>query len=393
MRYCVYILVFTLVILPVPAGASDSLLLVSNRLHQALNSNENGCYEIKLYAKSLTRRDTAERISLVKFYPFTSSIPQDSVRNFYYRCGFEPWGYINHEGTSIWYNSDLKQMKVKEWEPGPFNVWLDYFGWYLYTPLFMKSNILDLKHRDFEKYFISDDSLYYFGKSYSVEDSLTKIYSVEISYEPILRITITEDFASTDPLGSQYTRFEITEINSDTISHIPKGLSLDYLSMMPGYQWKSIEEKKASEPKVKEGAAAMPWQGLLLSGDTLRSSDIKERFVILDFWYKACGPCWASIKDLSRYNNNRGNDISILAVNVGDWKVKEDAVTIFKRQGGNYQVLFDVDESLVNDYEISGYPNIFILDSERNEIIFRQNGHPDDLLEKIDECIKKAREK
>jgi len=373
------------------AQLNDSLQIVSNRLHQAFTSNENGCYEIKIYAKPLTMRDTVERESIIKFYPSSSEAPQDSVRNFYYRCGFEPWGHLHHDGTNIWYNAEWKLMKVQEWDQSYFMMWLNRSSWYLYMPLLMKYNVLKWNQAEQEKYFIHDDSLYYCTKSYIAEDSVTSVFSAQISYQPRLHITIVKDFIASDALMSQYTRYEITEIDSDTISYIPKELNTDYLSLFPGYQWKPIKEENEDVAQIIEGATAIPWKGLLQSGDTIISSDIKERFVILDFWYKGCGPCWASIKELSKYNNGVNKDVSILGVNVADWEVKDDALSIFKRQGGNYQVLFDIDNALVKNYEVRGYPTIFVIDREKNKIIFRQNGHPNDLIEKIEASINKAR--
>lgn len=393
LTYLLTLLVCFLCISSSEAQKTDSLQLVKDRLHAALNSNENGCYEVKVFVKPMTDRDTSERSGIVKFYPSSMSAPLDSVRNFYYRCGFEPWGHIHHDGTNVWYNSDWKKMSVREWDQNYLiEGWLKRMGFYTYYPLYMKYNIFNKPHVEQEKYFITDDSLYYYAKSYNKEDTMTEVYAVQIGYQPRLHISITRDFIGSDVLMSQYNRYEITEIDCDTIAHVPKALNSDYLSLMPGYSWQPIEEEVEEILKVNEGSEALTWKGLLLSRDTLRSSDIKERFVILDFWYKSCGPCWETIKALS---NNQSplqqEDIYIIGVNPFDWSVKEDAVSVFKRQGGTYQVLFDTDKRMIKDYDISGYPNIFIIDREKNEIIFRQNGHSDDLIEKIEAAIKKAK--
>ncbi len=389
--WLVYILLFSFSGRCLSQGTDRSQFVMTS-LHTAINKNEKACYEVKMSIKPITMRDTAVRKSVVQFYPAVNQYSDSCAKNFFFYSHFETWGHLHYEDADMYFDANQKLISHKNWKSNGVLDWVGHMRFYLYAPLFTSHNTFNISEHDIEDLINSKDSLYYRGESYMKDDSITVIQTVRIQYQPPLRVIVKSERIHQDPLMSQVFIYEITESDGDTAIFIPKEISSDYLSLFPGYSWKLPEEKKeARVSAIKAGSKAIPWKALTLTGDTVLCSDIKERFVILDFWYMACGPCWASIKDLSRYNNTRGNDISILAVNAGDWKVKEDAVTIFKRQGGNYQVLFDVDESLVNDYEISGYPNIFVIDQKTNEIIFRKNGHFDDLEEKIDECINRAR--
>jgi hypothetical protein len=373
------------------AHTSDSLQLVSERLFQALHSNPNGCYEISMSFKPLTERDTTYRTGIVKVYPTPALSPQDSIRNHYFRCGFEPFGRLYHDGVMLWYSTEDKQMFVHDWDRNRSLRFIDSQGWYLYPPLLMNYNAVVLKQNENTRYHIADDSLFYYGERSLPEDSAYWIHQIEIRYQPSLRITIIREYRHADILMCQYKRYDIHEVDADTIAHVPKQLTSDYLSVMPGYSWKPIVEQTKQEPLVKQHSAALPWKGLLLNGDTLRHDEVKERFVVLDFWYKACGPCWESIRELSKYNDNLPDDVRLFAVNPYDWRVKEDALSIFRRQGGNYEVVYDTDRMMMKDYAVRGFPSIYVIDTQKNEIILLQVGHATDLIEKISESIKKAK--
>lgn len=368
--------------------------IVMTSLHAAINKNEKACYEVKMSIKPITMRDTAVRKSLVQFYPAVNRSSDSCAKNFFFYSHFETWGHLHYEEADLYFDANQKFISRKNWKSNDALDWLGRMRFYLYAPLFTNHNTFNIREHDIEDMINSKDSVYYRGETYMKDDSIAVIQTVRIQYQPPLRVIVKNERIHQDPLMSQVFIYEITESGGDTAIFIPKEISSDYLSLFPGYSWKLPEEKKEAQGSaIKAGSKAIPWKTLTLTGDTVSSIDINERFVILDFWYMACAPCWEAITGLSKYKSElKENDIAIIGVNPFDTEAKEDALTIFKKRGGNYAVLFDIERKMAKDYEIQGYPNIFVIDQKTNEIIFRKNGYSDDLEEKIDECIKEARE-
>lgn len=391
----VYQIALLLCLAPYLGFSNDSLSIVSERLHAAFNRDNNGCYDVKVSVKRLTKRDFSYKLNTIKLYDDKHISQGDSVKNFIYYSHDENYGYISRDSDKIIFQHDDKSFKNFNWKKGEQIRWINRMSFFFYAPLLTTYNSTNLKKEEHEQFHFSEDSLYYRGSSYRIDDSLTFIKTITISYKPVFRVVIRFEHQNEDILESQIMEYEITESSHPMPIITPKDIYSDVTDMLPQYVQKPIDESDQRQPeaKVKEGSKSILWEALTVAGDTVRSTNVKERFVILDFWYMGCAPCWKAIVGLSKYKSNMSeNDIAIIGINHFDISAKEDALSIFKKRGGNYTTLFDIDRQIVKDYELQGYPNIFVIDQKTERIIFRQNGYSEDLEVKIDECIKKARE-
>ncbi len=96
-------------------------------------------------------------------------------------------------------------------------------------------------------------------------------------------------------------------------------------------------------------------------GKTYRLSDYRGKVVVLNFWATWCPPCRYEMPSMERaHRKTKGEDIAILAVNVG-----EDETTVFAFTG-QYPVSFplplDRDGSVIAKYPVIGLPTTFIID-------------------------------
>jgi len=188
--------------------------------------------------------------------------------------------------------------------------------------------------------------------------------------------------------------YDIIEIDGYSTLFFPKELNQDYLSLFPGFSLTDRpprSDDKQTKP-INEGDSSVPWKGVLSSNKQINSSQVNQRFVILDFWYKSCGPCLLSIPVLSEfYDKLSDRDVEMFGVNPVDKDVKEDANNVFELRGGNYPIIYDDDRSMMEDFGVYSFPCVIIIDQFTNKIIFRHHGHSLDLVDKMKEAIKMGR--
>ena len=96
-------------------------------------------------------------------------------------------------------------------------------------------------------------------------------------------------------------------------------------------------------------------------GKTYRLSDYRGKVVVLNFWATWCPPCRYEMPSMERaHQKMKGEDIAILAVNVG-----EDEATVFAFTGQyplSFPMPLDLDGSVIAKYPVIGLPTTFIVD-------------------------------
>lgn len=101
----------------------------------------------------------------------------------------------------------------------------------------------------------------------------------------------------------------------------------------------------------------------------VKLADLKGKVVFLDYWATWCGPCKMSFPGLQRLYDKYRSDprVVIMAVNV--WERDKDRrkhVADFLRQNPSlkFPVYFDLNDSVVGKFGVTGIPTKFILDKE-----------------------------
>ena len=76
------------------------------------------------------------------------------------------------------------------------------------------------------------------------------------------------------------------------------------------------------------GGPAPQFELETLDGDTVKLSDFKGEFVVLNFWATWCGPCIKEMPELQKTHLSSGeNKIKIIAVNLSESKDRVDKFT------------------------------------------------------------------
>jgi len=112
-----------------------------------------------------------------------------------------------------------------------------------------------------------------------------------------------------------------------------------------------------------------------LAGGTLKSSSLRGRIVVVDFWTTWCAPCIKELPELQAYHERlKGRkDVALLSFNVTEEK---DVVVAFAKAK---RLAFPVylADPLVDPYEVSTFPTKLVIDMRKagaGVVRFRKEG-------------------
>jgi thiol-disulfide isomerase/thioredoxin len=122
----------------------------------------------------------------------------------------------------------------------------------------------------------------------------------------------------------------------------------------------------ATKQPVIEKGAAMP--GFTLPAysatgiDSISLSQYKGKVILVDFWFKSCGPCMAAMPKYNDLQRKFGEEVfQLLTINITD--SKEDVVFFYNKYLPTYKMLFNGD-LLFDQLGFKGCPTSLLLDKE-----------------------------
>jgi cytochrome c biogenesis protein CcmG, thiol:disulfide interchange protein DsbE len=124
----------------------------------------------------------------------------------------------------------------------------------------------------------------------------------------------------------------------------------------------SAEQAAAGSPLL--GKPAPEVIGPDLDGKTVRLSQLRGRYVVLNFFASWCVPCAREHDDLIRFQeaHAEAGDATVLAVIFDD--TVENARAFFDERGGDWPVLADERGKVSLDFGVRGPPESFLISPE-----------------------------
>ena len=139
----------------------------------------------------------------------------------------------------------------------------------------------------------------------------------------------------------------------------------------------------SAQPAVSASAAALKAaapevRGQLLGSDKSISStsELKGKFLIVNFWATWCGPCIAELPALERMyqqlkSKYPGGKFELVAVNADIDSNIDTVKEMVHSRGLTFPVLLDPEGAVVRDFNLTGFPETFFIDPAGNQITVR----------------------
>jgi peroxiredoxin len=183
----------------------------------------------------------------------------------------------------------------------------------------------------------------------------------------------------------QYEECRLTAF--DTVLN-PRNLTLDAI---PANLPKRDYVPYTPPEPLAEGTLAPDWSLPTLTGDTVRLADLRDKVVLLDFFYKKCAPCCAALPFLQNLHEKyKDKGVVLLGIDPYDDPAKDEMADFLAKRGITYTVLFS-DYELSQTYHIAAYPTLFFIDRD-GKIAKVHRGYHKMLEEAIEEQLQKMLE-
>lgn len=104
-----------------------------------------------------------------------------------------------------------------------------------------------------------------------------------------------------------------------------------------------------------------------LGKNELDLSEVAGQPIVLNFWARLCGPCWKEMPELQDFFEERGDQLQLLGIDVGQFTglgQPKDAGKLLDALGVTYPAGYTDDASVVSKYRIRAMPTTVFIDSD-----------------------------
>jgi len=115
-----------------------------------------------------------------------------------------------------------------------------------------------------------------------------------------------------------------------------------------------------SSPPLRVGGPAPSFELKTLKGKIFKSSDLKNKAVILNFWATWCVPCIKEMPELNKaYTSFKNDDVEIIAINFEETRSEVDEFV--NKYHLEFPILLDKYGDVSQDYRVRNLPVTYFI--------------------------------
>ncbi|MDO6525944.1 TlpA disulfide reductase family protein [Motilimonas sp. 1_MG-2023] len=139
----------------------------------------------------------------------------------------------------------------------------------------------------------------------------------------------------------------------------------------------------SSSALAKVGDMAPNINATTINGQAINFSELKgKKPIYLKFWATWCSYCKAEMPHLQRIQEEYGDEIEVLTVNVGLNDSVENVQALFKEEGYTLPVIFDKKGDITAEYQVVGTP-FQVLINKQGEVVYETFLATDELSNRL----------
>lgn len=374
---------------------------ILTKSYHKCQSIQNGYFEMDTYTKWMSEKDTSKS----SYTCYFKKLKNDSLSSlaFHYKHierGYKAATlYTGNELVHINPYDSTATIKSKALWGEHIKAYYGYINWSHFvtrefSPLPHDANFTDNKHI-FK--FIGEEAVNKISCYHIQMNEIPKVDSTEMM--KTLRIESHFWIKKEDFIPVQYSIAYDLVMQNDTMYEYNKVVLTKYelnklkdesiftLSSIPAsYRIKDYVAIKSPEPLPKD-TIAPNFKLLSVTEEEISLADQKGKLVLLDFFYKSCYPCMQALPKIQALHE-KYKDKGLSVIGIDPWDKKEDGMAAFlTKRGATYPVLLGAKE-VANDYRVSGYPTLYLID-KTGKIILIQVGYDEDIERTLEEVIMK----
>lgn len=387
---------FAAVLLMLPATSEGQTMQVSDilaRMNQAVVKFEQGQFTFhdKITRFGTDKDTTRSEKSYLCFFKKNS---EDTLLG-YQVASFREDGYqelYNGEDLFVLYDKKLEVIRKKRY-PTKISDQLDDFNGSLYM---INTN----KWLQYDKQKPVEQQLRLIGTETVLGEKCFKLLNVDLSKDLKRKIEVhhyisTESFL---PIRTVYNmtvvvgKAEETEMIDYWVTEIhDKAIEAEQFSRnaLSEYQIEKKydpAEQGARDALLPLGSNAPDWKLPLITGDSMKLSDLKGKIVVLDFWFKSCAPCVRQMVELEAIHKKfPSKDVVMIGVNTVD-DPEKDKLDFFLKNRLISMNSVHKGNSIASLYKVYASPALFVINKER-KVVFTKSGYSTTILDDVSKII------